>query len=201
MEATSMKNAPFKYLWVDAPNPDALLTLGSLQFSEHTAIRNIEQMLSDVRNLVECSLAIFRGLYPSESPFFIWGEVRKLPWWKDYWSEWNELMRPHLVEDEVVRIFSDLGMNGDEFSPADFPAHTYGSTRLCSDPKLMVQGLVVETLLAADRFLHFVVRNELGEAVNALAVSFKFHLEVIQLALPLAEPSNINLSRSATCLE
>lgn len=189
--AKIMSKNPFKHLWVDSPQPDDLLTQHATQFAEQRADPNVTKMFADVNHLLECSLAIFRGLYPSESPFFLWGEALWLPWLKDYWKEEGELMHPRPIEGEVAQILDALGFGEDGFAPADFPAHTYHAARLGPELRLKVQGLVVETLLAADTFVDLVIQNDLAKAVPWLAAAFKFHLEVVQHALPLAERSNI----------
>lgn len=185
----TLGKSPFKHLWVDSPSPGNYLSAAATRFAEQSATPVI-QMFKDVNDLVECSLAMFRGVYPSESPFLLWGDTLTLPWIKKYWNLDGESLYPRHIEREVQKILEALGSGADNFSPATLPAQTYLAEGLSSNVQLKIQGLAVETLLAADTFIDLVMQDELLKAVPWLATTFKFHMETVQHALPLAERSN-----------
>ncbi len=184
-----MKNSAFRHIQLHGQFAGDLLTPEALKFSSQATQPNVAEIFDDVANLAECALSIFRGIYPAESPFFVWGETMPLPWIDSYWTERFDRFIPASIEAEVLIVLDELKAASPRTGPAVFPANTYLSEYLSTDLRLKIQGLVVEALLSIDEFLELVINGQHLEAMPWLSAAFKFQIEIVHYAWPAVDRS------------
>lgn len=156
------------------------------------AVESVRKALFDLESLADCATSIFRGVYPVESAYFIWGNLLSLPWMESYWqSEAGcDMIKPVPIEDEIAKILTSLESVHGYAGISVNPANTYLSLDLCSDEKMRVQSLAVETLLSIDEALHCLISHQPEAALPWVSSAYKFEMEVMHYAWRIADKSD-----------
>jgi hypothetical protein len=108
-------------------------------------------MVHRAENLGDAALALFRGLYPFEAPYFMWGDAIRLPWHDKYFTGCDGTLSPEPIDpQELLSIASELLAVGENNRPGGW---TFLSQRLGRENRERTQGLAIEALLYIDNFL------------------------------------------------
>lgn len=89
----------------------------------------------------------------------------------------------------IAQQLSQVGEAQSEFDPSE--RLTYLSPELCATPKSRVQGLAVEGMLAADRFLHLSFEGCAIESLKHLSAAYKCIIECVGQSQELLHPRAI----------
>lgn len=151
-----------------------------------------EATLFDVDNLTVAAVGLFLGLCPVCSPYFIWSNSYPLPWMERYFRYEEDMAIPQKIDLEVASIINDLrdfaSKNERAQFPEELPALTFSIDAYKTDQQ-QVQGLVVEALLAFDELIEQLVQGKPYGALRWLSAGYKFLMEAVHQALPIAEKS------------
>jgi hypothetical protein len=150
----------------------------------------------EIENLADAATTFFRGTYPREAPYFAWGEVRDLPWSAEYWFPTADARTvgpgPIGAEiEEIARQILEAQSASVDQHPCDQHLLTYLMPSLAT-PKLKMQGLAVELLLALDRFVELYHR---GKIVEGLALMFEAHKYISEMTIHAEDLIAINLEK------
>lgn len=140
----------------------------------------------EIESLAEAAQLFFRGLYPVESPYLAWGEVKVLPWSDAYSRSEDEAAPPISISTELDRIAHEL------LQAASGPGRPSMLTYMCaslSTTQLKTQGLAVELLLTLDDLINHLDRAQYLEAVLLMSESHKYVSEMTIQAERLLAPT------------
>lgn len=140
----------------------------------------------EIESLAEAAQLFFRGLYPVESPYLAWGEVKVLPWSDAYSRSEDEAAPPISISTELDRIAHEL------LQAASGPGRPSMLTYMCASlttTQLKTQGLAVELLLTLDDLINHLDRAQYLEAVLLMSESHKYVSEMTIQAERLLAPT------------
>lgn len=170
---------PFRRLWPSIEHSDSIL-----DSDPPPAIRPLYFQAADA---AVSAGHFFRGVYPFESPMYLWGKFYWLPWAKKYTlpADAPQDAEPVDITDEVCSIATDLlamrkllgfkGFGLTEGAALEFAS--YHVKRKSSDPTSSVQHLAVETMLAVDEGLFALDANDIPHAALAIITAHQTLIE------------------------
>lgn len=140
-------------------------------------------------DIANSALAFFCGIYPSQSPYFWYGDGIELPWLNQYQIGTTDGMRlaflPNIFEiNQIARELKNLGICDLDGTPRT--TVTFQSKTLCATEKLQVQGLAVETMLDVDEYLDHLLAGRTLEAIPWQTAAYVALVESITLCAELA---------------
>lgn len=154
----------------------------------------------DAVSLADSAASFFRGMFPIETPHFMWGDLIYLPWHTDYWtkSDDGQSFSPRSIRDESLCIAQELlEVAGTQEEGNPWPQVTFGSTVLTKSEKLVMQGLAVEVMLSVDGFLSHVSGGYLPESLSWFAAAYKNTIECTCQAQQILGYASTNARKAA----
>lgn len=182
----------FRHINLDRSVGDSHISSESKLLALKNTGGSSEATLFDVDNLTVAAVGLFLGLCPVCSPYFIWSSHYPLPWMERYFRYEEDMAIPQKIDLEVVSIINELrdfaSKNERAQFPEELPALTFSIDAYKTDQQ-QVQGLVVEALLAFDELIEQLVQGKPYGALRWLSAGYKFLMEAVHQALPIAEKS------------
>jgi hypothetical protein len=136
------------------------------------------ESLDDIRNVAEAALAMFRGIYPTNAPYFWWGNGLELPWHAGYWvsdgTGEEEMMKPVDVTAEVAVIAAKLAASA-EYQRSRVPLNF----EAFSSPQHEVQTKAVQVLMVLDTCVGDLASEKYFDAINWLAFAYHLHIDAV----------------------
>jgi hypothetical protein len=140
----------------------------------------VRDAVFDAVSLADSAAAFFRGVFPTETPHFIWDQGMYLPWYRDYLVEDHDdrTLSAKCIRGEVLRIAQELSaVGGTREDSNPWPQVTFNSYVLAKSERLMMQGLAVEVMLSVDGFLSHISGGFLPESLSYFAAAYKNTIE------------------------
>ncbi len=144
---------------------------------------NLVDLCFDALHLVDSAAAFFRGVFPSQSVHFWWGESINLPWCEEYRfpSADGQFLSSRPIRAEAERLAAEVHqvwethVEGGSAEPAW--GVSYSSETLTSSPMILMKALSVEVMLSVEGFLDRVNQGDQALAMRWLAAAFKGIIE------------------------
>lgn len=176
--------------------PDEMpLAMEATTLYKQSDSKEIKDIVWDASELTRTAIHLYRGWVLSSAPSFFWDDILPLPWKDRYFQPGIGTDTIVPIKDEISALLKTLR----DTRGSDFPnlnqATTYYSSELMKDDRLKVQGLAVESLLAIDLFVGFILLGKHCQAMPWLSAAYKFLVEALHQALPMA--SRRDLARQA----
>jgi hypothetical protein len=147
----------------------------------------------EIEGLARYAFSTFRGKFSVETSYSACGEATPLPWMTTYVTGTKEQTHWKPVGEEVAAIASKLCASSNEgITPRMIP-NCFTPDFLLNTSKDRVQHLSVATLLTLDKCVDLTLDCNFGEALQWLSWAYKFHLEIVHIASPIAH------QRSKSC--
>lgn len=150
----------------------------------------------DAFELVGSAGAFFRGVFPTQTVHFWWGDGINLPWSKAYWmpADDGQSVAFKSIKVEVERMAAEILLvwDGHVDGGRDEPAWgvSFSSEAMTASSTILMQALAVEVMLSVDGFLTRLKQGEPVQAMRWLAAAFKGIIEcTLQAQLILGNPS------------
>ncbi len=170
---------PFRRLWPSIERSDSIL--------DTDPPASIRPLYFQAADAAVSAGHFFRGVYPFESPMYLWGKFYWLPWARKYRLPAGvpDDADPIDITDEVCSIATDLlamrkalGFKGFGLAEgASLEFASYHVKRKDRDPISSVQFLAVETMLAVDEGLFALDAGDMPHAALAIITAHQTLIE------------------------
>ena len=139
--------------------------------------------ISQALDLADSAQEFFCGVFPLQSPSRLWGDGCWLPWATDYFP-WvaSPASRERQIRAEVEHIAASLAPVSDDADPSFWWPPSYFWSSVPDTDKGLLQGVAVDTLLAAEQYFRVLRKIGPSEAASWMSPIYVGIIECTTLA-------------------